>query len=140
MKRTLNTTINRSKIEKDGAHNFPFYDHIGNVVAVINESGAIVAAYEYDPFGNIVAQSGAEADEVPFRFSTKYWDAEAGLYYYGYRFYSPELGRWINRDPIEEEGWLAFPPASRVSMFFHYFAYNFEALGLKRLITTCYKS
>ena len=25
-------------------------------------------------------------------------------------------------------------------MFFHYFAYNFEALGLKRLITTCYKS
>ena len=28
----------------------------------------------------------------------------------------------------------------RVSMFFHYFAYNFEALGLKRLVTTCYKS
>ncbi len=28
----------------------------------------------------------------------------------------------------------------RVSNFFHYFAYNFEALGLKRLITVCYKS
>ena len=28
----------------------------------------------------------------------------------------------------------------RVSNFFHYFAYNFEALGLKRLITTCYKN
>lgn len=28
----------------------------------------------------------------------------------------------------------------RVSNFFHYFAYNFEQLGLKRLITTCYKS
>ncbi len=28
----------------------------------------------------------------------------------------------------------------RVSMFFHYFAYQFEALGLKRLITTCYKN
>ena len=28
----------------------------------------------------------------------------------------------------------------RVSNFFHYFAYQFEALGLKRLITTCYKS
>jgi len=24
----------------------------------------------------------------------------------GYRFYNPELGRWINRDPIEEEGGL----------------------------------
>ena len=28
----------------------------------------------------------------------------------------------------------------RISNFFHYFAYNFEHLGLKRLITTCYKS
>ncbi|MBQ7251696.1 MAG: modification methylase, partial [Kiritimatiellae bacterium] len=28
----------------------------------------------------------------------------------------------------------------RVSSFFHYFAYQFEALGLKRLVTTCYKN
>lgn len=28
----------------------------------------------------------------------------------------------------------------RVSNFFHYFAYNFERLGLKKLITTCYKN
>ena len=28
----------------------------------------------------------------------------------------------------------------RVSNFFHYFSYNFEKLGLKRLITTCYKN
>ncbi|MDX1681122.1 MAG: RHS repeat-associated core domain-containing protein, partial [Akkermansiaceae bacterium] len=29
-----------------------------------------------------------------------------GLYYYGYRYYDPNAGRWINRDPIEEEGGL----------------------------------
>jgi RHS repeat-associated protein len=40
------------------------------------------------------------------RFSTKYFDAETGLYYYGYRFYHPVLMRWLNRDPIEEEGGL----------------------------------
>jgi len=28
----------------------------------------------------------------------------------------------------------------RVSNFFHYFSYNFERLGLKKLITTCYKN
>src|SRR4051794_17686316 len=28
----------------------------------------------------------------------------------------------------------------RVSNFFHYFSYNFEKLGLKKLITTCYRS
>jgi len=46
------------------------------------------------------------ADVFPHRFSTKYYDAETDLYYYGYRYYSPSLGRWISRDPIEEEGGL----------------------------------
>ncbi len=39
------------------------------------------------------------------RFSTKYFDSETAFYYYGLRFYSPEVGRWISRDPIGERGW-----------------------------------
>jgi uncharacterized protein RhaS with RHS repeats len=31
-------------------------------------------------------------------------DATTGLYYYGYRFYDPETGRWPSRDPIGERG------------------------------------
>jgi len=42
-------------------------------------------------------------DRFHFRHATKYYDPETGLYYYGERYYSPELGRWINRDPIEEQ-------------------------------------
>ena len=34
--------------------------------------------------------------------STKYFDDETELVYYGYRFYSPELGRWLSRDPTGE--------------------------------------
>ncbi|QOJ13653.1 MAG: RHS repeat-associated core domain-containing protein [Planctomycetia bacterium] len=60
--------------------------------------------YEYDPYGNTISKSGSCADTNPFRFSTKFLDPETGLYYYGYRYYSPRLGRWINRDPIEEDG------------------------------------
>ncbi len=30
---------------------------------------------------------------------------ESGMSYYGYRFYNPDLGRWVNRDPIVEQGW-----------------------------------
>ena len=36
--------------------------------------------------------------------STKYYDTETELYYYGYRYYSDELGRWLNRDPLGERG------------------------------------
>ena len=47
-----------------------------------------------------------KAENNPYRFSTKYFDSEIELYYYGYRYYSPELGRWISRDSIEERGGL----------------------------------
>lgn len=36
--------------------------------------------------------------------STKYTDSETGLLYYGYRYYSPGLGRWISKDPMQESG------------------------------------
>jgi RHS repeat-associated protein len=68
--------------------------------------GAIAASYEYDAWGRTVSAQGAMANAQPFRFSTKQYDADTGLYYYGYRYYSPRLGRWLNRDPIAEEGGL----------------------------------
>jgi RHS repeat-associated protein len=36
----------------------------------------------------------------PFRFSTKYQDDETDLLYYGFRYYNPNTGRWISRDPL----------------------------------------
>jgi RHS repeat-associated protein len=38
--------------------------------------------------------------------STKYLDGDTKLYYYGYRYLSPGMGRWLSRDPIEEAGSL----------------------------------
>jgi len=57
-----------------------------------------------DPFGAPLVVVGEEAEGNPFRFSTKYSDGESGLLYYGYRYYSPQLGRWLSRDPIGERG------------------------------------
>ncbi len=82
-----------------------FYDGNGNVGQLINaDTSAITAHYEYDPYGNLITATGSYAAENPFRFSTKYHDDETGLVYYGYRYYVPELGRWLNRDPIGERG------------------------------------
>jgi RHS repeat-associated protein len=84
----------------------PLYDGGGNVTKYIDASGNIVASYTYGAFGQLLSKSGPFADVFRFRFSTKYYDAEIGLYYYGYRFYSTALMRWLNRDPIGEEGGL----------------------------------
>ena len=89
---------------KNGEWYVPLYDANGNVTEYVDESGVVVAHYEYDAFGNTIVQSGPLADTFRFRFSTKYYDEETGLYYYGYRYYSPELGRFISRDPMEEQG------------------------------------
>ena len=58
----------------------------------------------YSPFGETVVQAGPLADAFTFRFSTKYWENEVELSYYGHRYYAPGLGRWVNRDPIGERG------------------------------------
>jgi RHS repeat-associated protein len=87
---------------------FPLMDRLGNVTgyrrAVSGSPAALDAVYEYDAFGREVRSTGPASDLMPFRFSTKYTDAETGLVYYGYRFYDPDRGRWVNRDPIGEQG------------------------------------
>ena len=94
----------------------PTYDANGNISEYIASDGTIAAHYEYDAFGNTVVEyspllkggGGNTAGGLPFsfRFSTKYWDAENELYYYGYRYLKPKFTRWLNRDPIKERGGL----------------------------------
>ncbi|MCP4351000.1 MAG: hypothetical protein GY795_36500 [Desulfobacterales bacterium] len=75
----------------------PLYDASGNAGQLVSAADSTIAAhYEYDPFGNVAYLYGPEADSNVYRFSTKFFDTETGLYYYGFRHYSTELGRWIN--------------------------------------------
>ena len=72
----------------------------------------IGAHYEYAPFGAIVRTSKATGSKVdllganPWRFSSEFHDSELDLVYYNYRQYSPALGRFLSRDPIQEQGGL----------------------------------
>ena len=88
----------------DGVPYVPNYDNIGNITRYLDANGNSVAQYTYDAFGGTISATGTMAAVFRHRFSTKYYDKETGLYYYGYRFYSPMLRRWLNRDPIEEKG------------------------------------
>ena len=91
-------------LKRDGIIYVPFYDAYGNILGYCDAQGNVVARYTYDAFGKLIAKSGPLADFFRHRFSTKYFDCESGLYYYGYRFYHPVLMRWLTEDPIGVDG------------------------------------
>jgi RHS repeat-associated protein len=88
-----------------GTNCFPAYDGNGNITAAVGAAnGALLARYDYNPFGILLRATGIFAHQNPFRFSTKFADDETDLVWYGYRYYSPNYGRWISRDPSGEKG------------------------------------
>jgi len=67
---------------------------------------------------------------VTYGFSTKPEDKESGLLYYGYRYYDAVTGRWLSRDPIEEDGGVNLYCANLNNSIQFY-----DVLGLKALKT-----
>jgi RHS repeat-associated protein len=86
------------------AHALYHADAGGNITCLTSTNGIVVARYSYDPFGNLLSRSGSLADANLYRFSSKEWHPNSGIYCYGFRFYEPNLQRWLNRDPLEEDG------------------------------------
>ena len=86
-----------------------YYDFDGNknVSEVIAADGSVSAHYEYASFGAVIAHRGMSATENPWRFSCERAEDEMMTVYYNYRHYDPVAGRWLSRDPIEEQGGLA---------------------------------
>ena len=88
-------------------HNYYHADGNGNVTYLVNSSQGLAASYKYDPYGNLITQSGGLASANVYRFSSKmFYDMGNGprLYYYGYRFYDLYMQRWLSRDPLDEAG------------------------------------
>jgi RHS repeat-associated protein len=79
-------------------------DANGNVTALIDGNQNIAARAEYDAFGRFIKLSGSLANANRYWFSSKEYVPQAGIYYYGRRFYEPNFSRWLNRDPIQELG------------------------------------
>ncbi|MFD8624586.1 RHS repeat-associated core domain-containing protein [Streptomyces hygroscopicus] len=75
-------------------------DHLGSPRQVVDETGAVVAAYDYTPFGATITRPGsAQPDVLVYRYTGQEWDPETGLYNYRARLYDPVLGRYYAADP-----------------------------------------
>ena len=80
------------------------FDGSANIIAMTDAAGSMVNKYAYDPFGNLL--NVVETVPNPFTFVGRYgvMDDDSGLYYMRARYYDPEVGRFINKDPIRYLG------------------------------------
>ena len=70
----------------------------GDVVKLIDQDGAVAAAYAYDAWGNLLSATGSMAHVNPLRYRGYYYDSETGFYYLQSRYYDPATRRFINAD------------------------------------------
>jgi insecticidal toxin complex protein TccC len=76
-------------------------DQLGSSLLEVDQAADILTLEEYFPYGGTAVWAGKSLSETQYKFvrySGKERDA-TGLYYYGFRYYAPWLGRWLNPDP-----------------------------------------
>jgi RHS repeat-associated protein len=96
-------------IRWDAVHGPMIYkqDQHGNVVALLDSGGNIVERYSYDAFGKPKVTGfwddndrGGSWYGNRFMFTGREWIAELGIYDYRNRYYQPQLGRFLQTDPL----------------------------------------
>ena len=77
-----------------------------DIVAIADKNGDIVVNYYYDAWGNVTQIIGntALAQTNPLRYRSYYYDSETGYYHLKSRYYSPEVGRFLNADSVTDGG------------------------------------
>ena len=100
----------------------PYYfdkNTLGDIIAIRDGNGNIVARYEYDAWGNCTVIDASERENTsstfigninPFRYRGYYYDTETGFYYLQTRYYDPSICRFINADNYELVSTLASTP------------------------------
>lgn len=85
----------------DGARYYYLKNHQGSIVKVVDASGSTVAAYDYGPYGDLRPLKEASVHQTQKWTGKEYFETP-GLYYFGARWYDPELGLWISPDPAHQ--------------------------------------
>ena len=98
-----------ASITYNGTLYFVQKNFLGDIVALVNQNGNVVAKYVYDAWGNgkVCSASGTENTSSsfigninPFRYRGYYYDVATGLYYLQTRYYDPQAGRVLSPDRV----------------------------------------
>ena len=82
-----------------GAVRYYATDRLGSTRSVWDTSKASLGNYEFAPYGSGYAHTGAVLASLAGAYTGKSWDDDPEMYYFPFRWYSPELARWSVRDP-----------------------------------------
>ena len=105
----LNTTFGRALEGDKNDIQYFHKNYLDHVYAVSDDNGNIIEQYRYSAFGEVELFDGTGSSIAAstigndILWNVKRLDADSGLYMYLYRHYDPAHGRWLSRDPIEEE-------------------------------------
>jgi RHS repeat-associated protein len=86
------------QINPDGTTLWLHHDQIGSTRLATDATGAAVATWSYDPYGNQAAHTGTI--DVPLGYTGQYTDPETGLQYLRARYYDPATATFLSRDPL----------------------------------------
>jgi RHS repeat-associated protein len=86
-------------MKRASADSFYHYDGLGSVKQMTDSNGTVVANYNYDAFGNVIASSGSGENTYGFTGEQQFGEADE-LVFLRARYYKPSIGRFISRDPI----------------------------------------
>ena len=75
-------------------------DALGSTAVISNRDGSLTARYQYDAFGNVQTETG-QAESNDFTYTGHERDQASGLIYAKARYYDPQLGLFLSRDPFE---------------------------------------
>src|ERR1700733_2413084 len=87
-----------------GSAYFYTNDLIGSIRELIDGSGNVSAVYGYGPYGELTLLEGTLLPD--FCYAAYYYHAPSGLSLTLHRAFSSQIGRWLSRDPIGEDGGL----------------------------------
>ncbi|EJQ78680.1 YD repeat (Two copies) [Bacillus toyonensis] len=90
----------RVAMKSQGQTLYYHYNPHGDVIAMTDASGSVVAKYEYDAWGNVLkSEATGIAAENPFGYTGYMYDKEIGMYYLMARYYHPTQGVFLSVDP-----------------------------------------
>ena len=81
------------KLKGDKAYYY-FKDHLGSVRVVVDNTGAIVAGFDYDAWGYPLENRNYNGDSIKYKYTGKELDKESFYDYFGARYYDARIGRW----------------------------------------------